>query len=158
MTEKDGSKWTLAQGHAIVRHVLKAAGHGGANAQEEAIIDSLTERAMDFRARLGAAVPYTLGAEEKKQKGQEWTDANWATFGDNLDTFLAKSDSHFLVGSKISAADVLFYAYIKALESTGVKIPLSAAQSKFLSTIDDIDNIKAFHAAPYAVNPANVPK
>jgi glutathione S-transferase len=158
VTEKDGSKWTLAQGHSIVRYILKSAGHGGADAREEALIDSLCERAMDFRARLGAAVPYTLGAEEKKVKGQEWADANWATFGGNLDSFLAKSGSNFLVGSKLSAADVLFYAYIGALQSTGVKLALSEAQSKFLANIDGLENIKKFHAASYDVNPANQPK
>ena len=158
VTEADGSKWTLAQGHSIVRYILKAAGHGGSSARDEAIIDSLTERAMDYRARYGAAVPYTLGADEKKAKGQAWADEHWKSFSDNLDAFLAKSGSGFLVGSAVSAADVLWYTYLKALEATGVVLPLSDHLKKFFQTFEAQEKFKAFASAAYEINPANVPK
>ncbi len=34
VTESDGSKWTMAQGHAIVRHVARRFGFDGANEYE----------------------------------------------------------------------------------------------------------------------------
>ena len=76
--EADGRSWTLAQSHAIVRFILRRAGHAGAGEHEEATADSLVERQVDFRSQLSTAAPWQDA--ERNAKAQAWLDANLAAF------------------------------------------------------------------------------
>jgi hypothetical protein len=71
VTEADGSKFTIAQGHAITRFVASRLGKER-SAKDNAIIDSLTERAAELKSSFGGAVHYALPADEKAVKTAAW--------------------------------------------------------------------------------------
>ena len=143
--EADGSTWTLAQSHAIVRFVLRRAGHAGANEREEATADSLVERSVDFRTQLATAAPWQDA--ERNAKAQVWLDAHLAGFVAQLDSFLAanKSGSHFLVGAKFTAADLVWYNSLSFLSIVyQAKIHLSDHVKAFQAAVEAIPGVAAF--------------
>jgi glutathione S-transferase len=151
VVEADGSKWSLAQGNAIIRFISKRHGHGGANDREEAVSDSLLERLLDFRSTLGAAAPWS--DPERAQKTQKWLDEHWAVYNAQLDSFLAKGGP-FLVGAKFTAADIAWYSLITFnLLGSGAKLNLSPHLQKWHATFEALPTVKEF-LADASKNPA----
>ncbi len=151
VTEADGTKWTVAQAHAIVRFVANRFGFTKSD-REAAVSDSLLERLIEARTSFSKHAPYTLPADERHAKSKEWVAGDWLNFSASLDKFLSQSNSAFLVGATPTAADVAWYTFIKHFFGT---LPLTEAQQRFVHAFEALPAIQHF-LTDAAKNPAAV--
>lgn len=154
ITEANGDKWALAQGHSIVREVWARFLAGKSDHKANAIADSLVERLVDVKTSFGKHAPYTLPAEERHAKSAEWVAAEWPAISAQLDRFLGVANTGFLVGAHVSVADIVWYTFIKYFFGT---LPLSDAQKRFVAHFEAQPAVQAFlHDA--TKNPAAIAK
>lgn len=99
-----GATTVLSQSKAIERYLAGATGLMGASALEAAQIDGVGELLVDVRGKLMAA---------KDDAAKDAAFAALATALGHLEKYIAASGSGFLVGSKLSLADVQLYAFFQ---------------------------------------------
>jgi glutathione S-transferase len=73
-------------------------------------------------------------------------DEKFAPFAESLDKFLAANGNNgYLVGDSWSAADILFYTYLKAIETAaGGKVPYNENAKKLIATVEAVPGVAAF--------------
>lgn len=120
MTNKDGGKVEIAQSKAIERYISKKTGLFGANDEEAALIDSVCELVNDIKNKYTAAK-----VDEEKLK--EYFAVTFVEQVGYIEKFLAASPSGWVVGDKISQADVIIYHlvnfYFPAEANVAEKLP-----------------------------------
>lgn len=141
ITEASGKSWQLAETHAIVRFIFRRF-RPGVSEEDFALIDSLVERVYDLRIAFGKAAPF--GDPERASKGQSFYDAEWATYNKQLDAVLARSTGPFLVGSQVSAADIVWFANLANAQALGIKVNISQPLQKALDAVAAIPGVAEF--------------
>lgn len=107
----DGVK--VGQSKAIERFVAKEVGMMGSSAVEGAQIDQLAETVRDIKDAY-QAVKRTQGEEEKKAALDKFFSEGLVEWLQIAEKSIPAGPGPWLVGSKISYADIVFYAFIAA--------------------------------------------
>jgi len=111
--EVDGKQ--IGESLAISRYIAREGGLGGKDSFELALIDSVTDQVSDLREKAGAAY---FGPEDKKEAAiKEFKNKILPPIFDNLQRFASDNSAGpgYFVGSKISLADIHFYAVMEEL-------------------------------------------
>jgi glutathione S-transferase len=139
----EGAAYVLAESHAIVRHIAREFGFDGANEYERSVSDMLMERLSDLRVSISKVF---YPEAERKTRVAEWVAKEWPLFSAELDRFIARNASSFLVGPSFTACDIAWYAMFSLLESFGLprSAVVSAKQVHFLAAMESIPGIAAF--------------
>jgi glutathione S-transferase len=105
---------TLTQSSAIVRHLAKKHGYHGTNAHEEALVDQNFEGVVDLLNALRAV--YQASEEKKAEVKEKLAKETLPTKLGFFNKLAEKNgDNGFLVGSKLSYADVGLYFILQFL-------------------------------------------
>ncbi len=141
----DGSSYVMAQGHAIVRHVAREFGFDGANEYERCIADSLLERLSDMKGSFGRAY-FGAPEEERKTRAAAWIEKEWPVFSAELDRFISRNASSFLVGPRFTGADLAWFATLSSFATYGIADAtlLTKMQKQFLEAVRGIPGVAAF--------------
>ena len=115
----------------------------GVNEYERSVSDSLMERLSDLRGSVGRVL---YPEAERKTRLAEWMAKEWPVFSAELDRFIGRNASSFLVGHSFTAADFVWYAAVSMMESLGVPRAgfVTPMQLQFLTAVEGIPGIAAF--------------
>ncbi len=113
------------------------------NEYERSVSDSLMERLSDLRGSIGRVL---YPEAERKARLADWMAKEWPVFSAELDRFIGRNASSFLVGPSFTAADLVWYAAVSMMESLGVARAdfVSPMQLQFLAAVEGIPGIAAF--------------
>lgn len=141
--EVDGVRF--GQSKAIERYLAKQFGQLGANDVEAAQIDQLTESIRDFKDAYNKA-KNTTGDEEKKAALEKWWKEGLPGLLALAEKSLPASAGSWLVGSKVSYADISFYRFL--LEDGGFFDDKESAKAAFQSCPRIKAAVEAVHEIP----------
>jgi glutathione S-transferase len=141
---------TIVQTAAISRHLAKKHGYSGTTAQEEALIDQAFEGVNDLRTAISKVIfaPAEEQAAARETLIKETAPAQLASFS----TLLEKNGNNgFLVGSKLSYADISLFATLHGLFTRieGSRETLLGgfpAVKKLVDTVSERARVKAYLA------------
>jgi len=139
----------LVQSHAITRYVAKKYGYVGSNAHEEAQIDSIHEAIVELQGGF-IKVKYAPDEDTKEAELKTFVKGLPATLA-AFEGFLKKNNGGkgFLVGDKISYADLSLYDGLGRIESLGQSVKDEVAKhpllNEFRTRIGNRERIKAYH-------------
>jgi len=142
------SEVTLVQSQAIARYLGRKHGLAGANEVEAAKIDMLNEGIVELFGKLVSAL---FGSAESKAAGTKTLHENLGKLLTPYENILAKSHSGFLVGDKVSYADLHLYFGVGALQHK-LGSEIAAELEKFpkvkalAAHVGNIERIKAYQA------------
>jgi glutathione S-transferase len=143
---------TLVQSMTIARYLARKHGYSGTNAHEEALIDQAAEGAGDVLTGLVKVLFFTPAeqqAEAKEKLIKETLPGQLASFEKLLEK---NGDNGFLVGSKLSYADLSLWAVVRMIvsrvEGTSAESLLASfpAVKKLFTTVSERERIKAYLA------------
>jgi prostaglandin-H2 D-isomerase / glutathione transferase len=109
--EVDGVK--VGQSKAIERFLARELGLAGQSSLEAFQIDCLCEHVVDFKQAYTKAKG-TTDADEKEKALKKWFDEDLPSHLALVEKSLPAGPGPFLVGSKVSLADVVFYQFLLA--------------------------------------------
>jgi len=109
--EVDGVK--MGQSKAIERFLARELGLMGESSMEAARIDQLCENIVDFKAAYQKAKA-TTGEDEKKAALDKWFAEDLPNNLKLVEKSLPAAEGPWLVGSKVSLADVAYYMFLLA--------------------------------------------
>jgi glutathione S-transferase len=143
---------TLVQTTAIARYLARKHGYNGTNAHEEALIDQASEGVGDVLTSLVKTLFFTPAeqlAEAKEKLVKETLPGQLANFEKLLEK---NGNSGYLVGSKLSYADLSLWAVVRLLvsriEGTSEESLLGSfpAVKKLFTTVSERERLKAYVA------------
>jgi len=114
----DGHTTTIAQSNAIQRYIARTFGFLGSTSEENALIDSLVEELIDIRREYS---PITR-IQNKEEAAQQFDSFYNNTIPKHLGYIsrFVKEGQLYLVGNKISLADVAFFYLLEILNNQDV--------------------------------------
>ena len=82
----------------------------------------------------------------RKERLTEWLAREWPVFSEQLDRFISRNASCFLVGPSFRPADLVWYAAVTMLEGMGIPRAsfVTKLQQQFLEAVESIPGIAAF--------------
>ncbi|XP_064627123.1 probable glutathione S-transferase 6 [Lineus longissimus] len=127
--EVDGK--TIAQSQAIVRFLANVFDLAGADHFEKAKVDEAAECALEI---LTDAVKVTFAPEaEKEAKTKEFVSKTWPSHVVKIEKILASNPTGFLVGSKLTYADLALFSILDTVcsfEGATVSGPIAQHRKK----------------------------
>jgi glutathione S-transferase len=126
---------TIGQSMAIARFVAKEGGLMGKNNFEAALIDSTVDSITELREK-ALTVAFTPDGPAKEAALADFKEKTLPGVLPNIEKILAGNPDHsgFLVGSKLSLADIHYYAILEMLLSRN---PVVLANNPALKTLYD---------------------
>lgn len=109
--EVDGAK--IGQSKAIERFLARELGFMGSSPVEAAQIEMLCEHVIDFKQAYQKVRGITDDTEKEK-KMKEWFDETLPTNVALAEKSLPAGSGPFLIGSKVSLADIVWYSFLAA--------------------------------------------
>jgi len=114
--EQDGRR--LCQTMVIARHLAREFDMAGKDEKERTVIDLIAETAIDLQSKV-FDIMFAKEEAVKAEKVQKFTEEQAPKVLDYFTTWLKKNDggNGFMVGSKMTLADVTFYAVFEKVEA-----------------------------------------
>ncbi|KAK9717735.1 hypothetical protein K7432_005955 [Basidiobolus ranarum] len=119
-SREDGTKFELAESHAIERYLARKFGLVGADEREAALIDSFAE---GWGTLIDAMIQIRYGStDEAKEAGKASFKSSSAEIIQYHEKQLKKNGNGYYVGSKLSLVDLVAYNLLHSLKGVGNKV------------------------------------